>query len=87
VGPADEQRVRRHAAALIALAAEHGITHLAYASPGRLRGEIDDDRDLFDIFEFQRAASALLDAEVLLLSAGALTNANVSPDLVTARPL
>ncbi|SRR6266487_609652 len=85
--PATEERVRSHAARLVELAAEHGISDLAFASPGRLRGHVGDDRDLFDMFEFQRAATDLLGAEVVLLSDGALGNEHVSPDLVTASPL
>jgi hypothetical protein len=75
------------AAELIELAARHGITGLAFASPGRLRGHVADDRDLFDVFEFQRAATGLLGTEVTLYSDGALRNEHVSPDLVTATPL
>ncbi len=85
--PATEQQVRSHAARLIELAAEHRVTDLAFASPGRLRGHIGKDRDLFDMFEFQRAASDLLGAEVALFSDGALSNVHVSPDLITASPL
>jgi len=44
---------------------------LAFASPGRLRGHVADDRDLFDMFEFQRAATSLLGAEIALYSDGA----------------
>jgi uncharacterized protein (UPF0548 family) len=82
--PASEQQVRSHAAQLVALAARHGITGLAFASPGRLRGHVSADRDLF---EFQRAATDLLHAEVTVYSDGALRNQHVSPDLVTATPL
>ena len=42
---------------LVDLALQHGITHLAFASPERLRGHVADDRDLFDMFEFQRNAT------------------------------
>lgn len=55
--------------------------------PGRLRGHLADDRDLFDMFEFQRAAADLLGAEVTVYSDGALRNQHVSPDLVAATPL
>jgi hypothetical protein len=48
---------------------------------------VADDRDLFDVFEFQRAATGLLGADVTLYSDGALRNAHVSLDLVTATPL
>jgi hypothetical protein len=85
--PATEEQVRSHAEQLVELAAEHGITGLAFASPGRLRGHVGDDRDLFDMFEFQRAATDLLGAEIVLFSHGALRNDHVSPDLVTASPL
>lgn len=85
--PATEQQVRSHAADLVALAARHGITALAFASPGRLRGHVAGDRDLFDMFEFQRAAADLLGAEVTVYSDGALRNQHVSHDLVAATPL
>jgi hypothetical protein len=85
--PATEQQVRGRAVELVSLAARHGITGLAFASPGRLRGHVADDRDLFDMFEFQRDAAGLLGAEVALYSDGALSNEHVSPDLVTATPL
>jgi len=87
INPATEQQVRASAADLVALAARHGITDLAFASPGRLRGHVGDDRDLFDMFEFQRDATGMLGAEVALYSDGALSNEHVSPDLVTATPL
>jgi hypothetical protein len=85
--PAAEQQVRSKAAPLVELATRHGITGLAFASPGRLRGHLADDRDLFDMFEFQRAATSLLGAEVTVYSDGALGNDHVSPDLVTATAL
>jgi hypothetical protein len=85
--PATEQQVRARAAELVELAARHGISGLAFASPGRLRGHVGERRDLFDMFEFQRDATLLLGAEVALYSDGALANEHVSPDLVTATPL
>lgn len=39
------------------------------------------------MLEFQRAATALLGADVALYSDGALANERVRPDLVTATPL
>jgi len=84
---ATEQQVRSHAVELVDLAARHGITRLAYASPGRLRGHVGADRDLFDMFEFQRAATDLLGAEITVYSDGALANDHVSPDLAAATPL
>ena len=85
--PATEQQVRSRGAQLVELAARHGITDLAFASPGRLRGHIADDRDLFDMFEFQRAATSLLGAEITMYSDGSLRNDHVSPDLAAATPL
>jgi hypothetical protein len=85
--PATEQQVRSHAAELVKLAARYGITDLAFASPGRLRGHVADDRDLFDMFEFQRAATDLLGAEITVYSDGVLRNDHVSPDLAAATPL
>lgn len=85
--PATEQQVRSRATELVGLAVRHGITDLAFASPGRLRGHVADDRDLFDMFEFQRAATGLLGAEVTLYSDGALSNEHVSADLAAATPL
>lgn len=85
--PVTEQQVRFHARQLISLAARHGISDLAFASPGRLRGHVAGDRDLFDMFEFQRAATGLLGAEIALYSDGVLNNEHVSPDLAAAASL
>jgi hypothetical protein len=53
----------------------------------RLRGHVADDRDLFDMFEFQRAATSLLGAEINAYSDRAPRNDHVSTDLATATPL
>lgn len=79
--------MRSYAAQLMELAARHGITELAFASPGRLRGRVDTHHDLFDMFEFQRDATDLLGSEVALFSDGALSNDHVSPDLRAASVL
>lgn len=85
--PATKQQVLSHASELVELATRHGISGLAFASPGRLLGHVASDRDLFDMFEFQRAATDLLGATVTVYSDGALRNEHVSPDLVNATPL
>jgi hypothetical protein len=85
--PATEQQVRARATDLVALAARHGITRLAFASPGRLRGHVAAGKDLSGMFEAQRAATRLLGAEVALHSDRALANEHVSPDLADATPL
>ncbi|ORA41479.1 hypothetical protein BST20_05110 [Mycobacterium branderi] len=77
-------QVRSHAAQLRELGGRYGVTELAFASAGRLIGRIDNDRDLFDMFELQRAATDLVGGEIVLFSADALANENVSPDLQSA---
>jgi hypothetical protein len=85
--PADEATVRAHADELRALAAEHGIDKLRFASPGRIVGRVAEDRDAFDTADFEIAARQLLGAEVGLFADRVLTKPNVSPDLVAAHPL
>lgn len=82
---ADEPLVRAHAGELAALAAEHGIHELRFASVGRLLGRVDSDRDALDMAEFAAAAENLLGAEVSLLSDVVLAKPDVSADLVHAR--
>ncbi|MGH3097523.1 MAG: hypothetical protein ACRDMV_16190 [Streptosporangiales bacterium] len=84
---ADERRLRAHAVELRALGERHGISELRYASPGRLLGRVAPDRDLFDVFAFQREASHLLGAEIELFSEAVLNHEHVSPDLAAARKL
>lgn len=79
--------MRSHATQLVEMAARYGITQLAFASAGRLRGHVDDNHDLFDVFEFQRAAADLIGAQVAVFSDGALSNDHVSPDLRAASGL
>lgn len=85
--PADRALVAARANELRRLAAEHGITALRFASPGRLVGHVAGDRDALDVADFDVAARILLGAEVRLYSDAVLTKANVSPDLVAAEPL
>lgn len=46
---ADEELVRAHAAELSALGGAHGIHGLRFASPGRMVGRADPDRDAVDM--------------------------------------
>lgn len=85
--PADRALVATQAAPLGALAAQHGISALRFASPGRLVGHLADDRDLLDVIEFELAAGDLLGAPVSLFSDAVLTKGDVSPDLIAAQPL
>lgn len=84
---ASETLLRTHAEELRALGSRFGVTELRVAGPGRLVGHIADDRDLFDVAQFETAVADLLGAEVELFSDGVLSKANVSPDLVAATPL
>ena len=84
---ASGQQVRSHAAELIQPAARHGITALAFASPGRLRGHVADDRDLSGMFEIQRAAADLPGAEGTVYSDGRCATSTSAPDLVTVTSL
>jgi len=83
----DERQVRAHRDDLMRLAAEHGVSELRFASPGRLVGRVADDRDLLDMVAFDLAAEALLGARVSLFSDRVLSNEHVSQDLVDAQPL
>jgi 2-phospho-L-lactate guanylyltransferase (CobY/MobA/RfbA family) len=84
---ATESQIRGAAAQLLALAERHGLSQVAFASPGRLRAQVDDDRDLADVFAFQREASDLVRARIDVFSDGALSNRHVSRDLVEAVPI
>lgn len=84
---ADERLVRAHARELLALAAEHGIHDLRFASAGRLVGHVEQARDALDMAEFAAAAERLLGAEVSLFSDAVLDEPNVSPDLVHVQAL
>jgi len=85
--PASVELLRRHASDLIALALRHGVSALRIAGPGRLVGHLADERDSFDVADFETATEALLGAEVALFSDGVLGKQNVSPDLEAATPL
>lgn len=84
---ATEAVLRESAVALRSLAAEHGITELRIAGPGRLVGHIGEDRDLFDVAAFETSAGDVLGAGVEMYSDGVLDHDNVSPDLLAATPL
>lgn len=72
---------------LRSLAAQHGISRLRFASPGRLVGHVAADRDALDTADFEIAARSLLGAEVGLFSDRVLDKPHVSPDLVAAQPV
>lgn len=82
-----EAVVRAKAARLNHIAHRHGIDTLRFASPGRLVGHVAEDRDLFDVFAFQREAGELLGGDVELFSDAVIDHDHVSPDLAAARAL
>lgn len=85
--PADEATVRGRVDELRRLAAQHGISELRFASPGRLVGHVAEDRDALDTADFEIAARALLGAEIGLFSDRVLGKPHVSPDLLAAQPV
>jgi hypothetical protein len=85
--PATEQQVRSHGAQLVDLAARHGITDLAFASPGRLRGHVADHRDLFDTVESSAPPPASSAPRSPCTPTGRCANNHVSADLAAATPL
>lgn len=84
---ADEATVRRRGDELRSLAAQHGISDLRFASPGRLVGCVAEDRDALDTADFEIAARALLGADIGLFSDRVLGKSHVSPDLLAAQPV
>jgi hypothetical protein len=44
--------------------------HLPPATEQQIRAHVGEDRDLFDMFEFQREATTMIGAEVVLYSHG-----------------
>ncbi len=85
--PASEVSLRVHADALKLLAQRRGITQLRLASDGKLVGHVAEDRDALDVMDFELDAVRLLGAEVRLYSDRVLDKDNVSPELISARPL
>jgi hypothetical protein len=85
--PLDEATARALSDRLYALAAEHGISQLRFASSGRLVGHIAEDRDSIDTAAFEVAVQDTLGYSAGLFSDRVLSKPRVSPDLVAARPL
>lgn len=85
--PADEATVRGRGDELRTLAADHGISELRFASPGRLVGHVAEEMDALDTADFEIAARALLGAEIGLFSDRVLGKPHVSPDLLAAQPV
>lgn len=84
--PLDEAMARKHALELRTLAAEHGISNLRFASPGRLVGTAGDD-DEYEPEDFELAVINRLHVDVMLIADRVLSNPGVSPDLLTATSL
>lgn len=85
--PASEVSLRVHAGSLKKLAQRYGISQLRLAADGKLVGHVAEDRDAFNVIDFELEAVRLLRAEVRLYPDRVLDNDNVSPELISARPL
>ena len=84
---ADEQVIRAHAAELIAMAEDLGMTNVRYASDNRLVVTATDHFERLGPFTFAEEASYLLGYRIRVYSDGVLKNPGVSPDLVAATSL
>ena len=85
--PLDEATARANADALHRLGAGYGVSRLRFASPGRLIGHLDEDRDLGDMADFQIAVEDLLGKHADFFTDGLIGKPGVSSDLLSARPL
>lgn len=83
----DEQTARDNAGVLHRLGARHGITALRFASPGRLVGHVDEDRDMMDMADFMADVEDELGRRTYIISDRVLKNPGVSADVVLAQPL
>ena len=84
---ADEQVIRAHAAELIAMAEDLGLTSVRYASDNRLVVTMTDQVERMGPFTFAEEASYHLGYRIRVYSDGVFKNPGVSPDLVAATPL
>jgi hypothetical protein len=85
--PLDEATARANSAALHDLGAQYGISGLRFASPGRIIGHLETDRDLTDMVQFQQAVQDLLGVRADFFTDGLIGKPGVSADLLTAQPL
>lgn len=83
----DERTARDNVDTLRRIGDQHGISALRFASPGRLVGHVDEDRDMIDIADFTLDVIEALDRYAHIYSDRVLTKPNVSPDPVAAQPL
>lgn len=65
---AHERQIVRLGPALVALAAQHGISGLQRAGDGQLVGDVAPGRTLLDIALFELAAQSLLHARICVIS-------------------
>ena len=84
---ASEALVSTHAKRFAELGERSGITQLRFAAEGRLVGRVAEDRDMFDVVDFQLAVAQEFGVKITLVSDAVLGRERVSPDLVNARPL
>ena len=84
---ADEQVIRAHAAELITMAEDLGLTNVRYASDNRLVVTMTERIERMGPFTFAEEASYLLGHRIRVYTDGVFKNPGVSPDLVAATPL
>lgn len=85
--PLDEATARANANALHHLGTQFGVSDLRFASPGRLIGHMDEDRDLGDMADFQLAIEEVLGKHAHFFTDGLIGKPGVSQDLISARPV
>jgi len=69
--PAPDELLDRYAAALVALAASHGLSNLRHGGPGTIIADVERGRTFFDLANFELEAESLLGHEVFVMSSDA----------------
>ena len=69
--PAPDEVLDRYAAALAALAANHGLSNLRHGGPGTIIADVEQGRTLMDLANFELEAESLLGHEVFAMSSDA----------------
>mgnify|MGYP003606603592 CR=1 FL=1 len=84
---ADERVIRAHAAELVAMAEDLGLSDVRYASSNRIVVTRTDHVESLGVHKFSERASFLLGHQIRAYSDAVLKNPGVSPDLLAATPL
>ena len=84
---ADEQLIRAHASALIAMAQTLGLPDLRYTSGNRIVVRLTDHVEPLGEYKFSERASFMLGHQIRAYSDAVHLNPGVSADLLAAMPL